>query len=94
MVTGTQQQFFLLRDNQFNNNNNNNLNFHADVFLSAMRLHWKEGYIPPFWGGVLLKQGYTPIPAVPPYLVRTLHMRGAQSTEAANNYRPYPIANT
>ena len=25
-------------------------------------------------GGVLLKQGYTPIPAVPPYLVRTLHM--------------------
>ena len=39
-------------NNNNNNSNNNNLNFHADVFSSAMRLHWKEGYIPPFWGGV------------------------------------------
>ena len=73
-----------LSNNSFSRNNQCNLRIHGDVFVSASRLHWKEGYILQFLGRVLSKPCYTTIPAVPPYFVRTLHMRGAQSIAATN----------
>ena len=72
--------------NTANNNCNNNINLHTHdyVFPSASLLHWGEGCIPQFLGGVLSKSYYTPIPAILPYVCRILYMRGAQLTEAVN----------
>ena len=65
-------------------NNNNNL-----ILGPTRSLQWKgdlleRSFHPHLVGGIIENICTIPIPAIPPYDVRTLHIRGIWTTEANN----------
>ena len=64
---------------RFNNNNNNNNNNHYPTIpwdgISRQGTPLGEGLIPHFVGGIHKSESllFSPYPAVPPYVVKTLH---------------------
>ena len=77
---------YIIEYNVFNNNNNNNNNnfiLGTSRFLAAMRFNRQE--LPPHFGGMhSCSQPGTcnnPIPAIPPYVIRTPHIHGKPTME-------------
>ena len=69
------KEIIRFNNNNNNNNNNNHLNPRGwDAFSRQGRPHG-EGFIPHFVGGIYFAKSplLTPYPAIPPYVVRTLH---------------------
>ena len=54
------------------------------VLSSGRGIYSKEGFHPHLVGGIIENICTIPIPAIPPYHVRTLHIRGAWTTADPN----------
>ena len=64
-------------------NNNNHSNPGPIRFLNAIEYTFGEGLLPLFEGGNVFNCGLppSPIPALPPYVVRTPHICGRRTTD-------------
>ena len=75
-------------NNSNNNGNNNNLIVGPLRFNYDDEATFGEGFFPQFLGGVKSEPYYRllpyPIPAIPPYFVRTQHIRGIRTTDDTN----------